>query len=82
MQLPIFIAGLFLSIILSAVIGILAGFETPQLILFVVAITIALQLAFVLIIALLAIERKRKMRASEDETPTAPSARASQETDV
>ena len=82
MQLPIFIAGLFLSIVLSAVIGILAGFQTPQLVLFVVATTIVLQLAFVLIIALLAVERKRKMRNTEDDAPTAPSARVSQETDV
>lgn len=80
MQLPIFIAGLFLSIVLSAVVGYLAGFEAAQLILFVIAVAVVLQLAFILIVALMAAARKRKDSAQEDQP--APSAQVSQETDV
>ncbi|WP_171179583.1 hypothetical protein [Ruegeria sp. HKCCD8929] len=82
MRLPIFIVGLFLSVALSALIGFLAGFKTSQLVLFVIAVAIVLQLAYVLIVALLAVERKRKTRDADGEVPTAPPSPVSQETDA
>lgn len=77
MRLPVFIVGLFLSVALAAAIGYAAGFGPLKLILFCVAVAVVLQLAYVLVVALLAAERSRKTRPSrpaEAADPTAPHA--------
>ncbi|WP_299885224.1 hypothetical protein [uncultured Ruegeria sp.] len=82
MQLPIFVAGLFLSVLVSAVIGYAAGFSSAQLVLFVIAVTVLLQLVYVLVVALLAVDRKRKTQAADDRAPTVPPAQVSPKSDA
>lgn len=82
MRLPIFIAGFFVSVALAAAIGVAAGFSTGKLILFIVAVAIMLQLAYVAVVALLAANRKRRTQDTDSKAPSAPSTQVSQETDA
>ncbi len=79
MRLPIFIVGLFVAVAVSAAIGMAAGFESSQLVLFVIVVTVALQLAYVLVVALLAAEHSRKSKESQEK---APASNVSQERDA
>ena len=81
MRLPVFVVGLLLSIAASVGIGMFAGFETGQLILFVIAVTVVLQLAYVVVVALLAAERARKTQGDTEKEPNVASS-AAPETDV
>ncbi|MES0864707.1 hypothetical protein ABLN87_20330 [Ruegeria sp. SCPT10] len=82
MRLPIFLAGFFFSVAVAAAIGMAAGFSTGKLILFVIAVAVVLQLAYVAVVALLAANQKRKRQDEEGKTPATPTAQVPQETDA
>ncbi|MEO1110465.1 MAG: hypothetical protein AAFX90_21360 [Pseudomonadota bacterium] len=82
MRLPIFIAGFFFSVAVAAAIGMAAGFSTGKLILFVIAVAVVLQLAYVAVVVFLAANQKRKRQDKEGKTPSAPTAQVPQETDA
>lgn len=81
MRLPVFVVGLLLSIAASAGVGYVVGFETTHLVLFAIAVTVVLQLAYVLVVALMAAQRARTTRGTTDDEPCG-TPEAAPETDV
>ena len=80
MRLPIFLLGFAVAVVAATAIGMAAGFETGTLVAFVIAVVIVAQLAYVGLIALLAVERKRQM--PDASTPKARTSRVSRENDA
>ncbi|WP_227271321.1 hypothetical protein [Roseobacter weihaiensis] len=82
MRLPIFLLGFLVAVVASMALGLAAGFDSGALALFVLAVVVIVQLAYVGLVALLAAERKQSSSQSGLSTPKAPSTRVSPENDV
>ncbi len=82
MRVTLFLITLFVSGVAASVLGVLAGFESATLFLFVVAVVVVTQLVYVGLVALLVAERKHEISQSGKVTRKASSKHASSESDL
>lgn len=82
MRISVFLISLLVSGVSATVLGILAGFETVTLVLFVIAVIVAVQLAYVGLVMLLVIERKHETSQSSNVARKASSKHAASESDL
>lgn len=82
MRISVFLITLLVSGLAATVLGILAGFKAITLVLFVIAVIVAVQLAYLGLIALRVAERKHEVSQSGKVTRKASSKHASSESDL
>lgn len=82
MRFPAFLIGLAISVVGSVLLGLAFELEAGAFVIFVLAVLVIVQLAYVGLVALMAYARHRKttQNASADKTP--PAAPVTQENDA